>query len=223
MKILPFIPFFIFSIIHLYYCITMELFQKGLTKILLMPALILGYYFNVEKINYNVVICFFFHWWGDIFFIGDQTYYCAVFCFWLGDIINVYEFLKKVNKFRIDNFLISVIPTLPFVIYFGSFMFAKHVDTFMVFVFYGYITPLYSMVFLSIMIFIENKNFKNLFFMIGCILFIFSDCSVIWVSFTDRYNLDSFIIMLTYIIAQIGIINWYIQNSKEDNTKEKIK
>ena len=50
--------------------------------------------------------------------------------------------------------------------------------------------------------------------MIGNMLFIFSDINVIWVSFAERYNLDSLIIMVTYVIAQIAIINWYIVNEK---------
>ena len=58
--------------------------------------------------------------------------------------------------------------------------------------------------------------------MIGNMLFIFSDINVIWVSFAERYNLDSLIIMVTYVIAQICIINWYLVN--EDGIKiEKIK
>ena len=51
--------------------------------------------------------------------------------------------------------------------------------------------------------------------MIGNMLFIFSDINVIWVSFAGDYNLDSLIIMVTYVIAQIGIINWYIINENE--------
>ena len=100
-------------------------------------------------------------------------------------------------------------------------MFAKHVDTFMVFVFYGYIIPLYLIVLFSIMIFLEEKNKINFFLMIGCVLFIFSDCSVIWVSFTERYKFDSLIIMITYLIAQMGIINWYIDNATVEKIKNK--
>jgi hypothetical protein len=48
--------------------------------------------------------------------------------------------------------------------------------------------------------------------MIGNMLFIFSDLNVIWVSFAERYNLDSLIIMITYVVAQMWIINWYILN-----------
>ena len=91
----------------------------------------------------------------------------------------------------------------------------------MVYIFYGYIIPLASMVVLSIMVFLEEKNSTNLFFMIGNMLFIFSDLSVIWVSFANRYKLDSLIIMVTYIIAQLAIINWYL--SKENYVKDKIK
>ena len=93
-------------------------------------------------------------------------------------------------------------------------MFAKHVDTFMVFVFYGYIIPLYLMVVFSIMIFLEDKNKCNFFLMIGCMLFIFSDCSVIWVSFTESYKFDSLVIMVTYLIT-IHILapaNYSIEN-----------
>ena len=220
-NLIPFIPFFIISLIHLYYCYTMKLFEKGISKTLLMPFLIFAYYFVVEKIKYNVVLCFFFFWWGDIFFIFYNTYYYAVFCFWVGDIINSYEFIKKIKNFKINNFLISFIPTIPFVIYYGNFMFAKHVDTFMVFVFYGYIIPLYLMVVFSIMIFLEDKNKCNFFLMIGCMLFIFSDCTVIWVSFTESYKLDSLVIMITYLIAQMGIINWYIDNENVEKIKTK--
>ena len=78
------------------------------------------------------------------------------------------------------------------------------------------------MVIFSLMLFSEKINLTNLFLMIGSMLFIFSDISVIWVSFTERYNLDSLIIMVTYIIAQIGIINWYIVNEK-DIVLEKVK
>ena len=57
--------------------------------------------------------------------------------------------------------------------------------------------------------------------MIGCMLFIFSDCSVIWVSFTESYKFDSLVIMITYLIAQMGIINWYIDNENVEKIKTK--
>ena len=217
----PFIPFFIFSLIHFYYCYTMELFQKGISKVLLMPALIFAYYCVCKKVNYKIIIIFFLHWWGDIFFIPDNTYYCAVVCFWLGDVINSFEFYKKLNNFIKIYFIFALIIVCPPVIYFGNFMFIKHVEHFMLYVFYAYITPLSLMVIFSIMHFCNKKNMTNFFFMIGNMLFIFSDINVIWVSFGGRYNLDSLIIMVTYVIAQMCIINWYLVN--ENIVVEKIK
>ena len=217
----PFIPFFIFSLIHFYYCYTMELFQKGISKVLLMPALIFAYYCVCKKVNYKIIIIFFLHWWGDIFFIPDNTYYCAVVCFWLGDVINSLEFYKKLNNFSKIYFILALIIVCPPVIYFGNFMFIKHVEHFMLYVFYAYITPLSLMVIFSIMHFCNKKNMTNFLFMIGNMLFIFSDINVIWVSFGGRYNLDSLIIMVTYVIAQMCIINWYLVN--ENIVVEKIK
>ena len=217
----PFIPFFIFSLIHFYYCYTMELFQKGISKVLLMPALIFAYYCVCKKVNYKIIIIFFLHWWGDIFFIPDNTYYCAVVCFWLGDVINSLEFYKKLNNFSKIYFIFALIIVCPPVIYFGNFMFIKYVEHFMLYVFYAYITPLSLMVIFSIMHFCNKKNMTNFFFMIGNMLFIFSDINVIWVSFGARYNLDSLIIMVTYVIAQMCIINWYLVN--ENIVVEKVK
>ena len=214
----PFIPFFIVSLVHFYYCYTMELYPKGISKTLLMPAIVLAYFFVTKKVNIKVIIIFFLHWWGDIFFLVDSTYYCAVFCFWLGDIINAYEFYKKLNRFSMSYFILALIIVSPPVIYFGNFMFIKHVEHFMLYIFYGYITPLSLMVILSMMHFLEVKNFMNFFFMIGNMLFIFSDINVIWVSFAGGYDLDSLIIMVTYVIAQMCIINWYIINENEEKT-----
>ena len=135
----------------------MELFQKGVSKVLLMPSLVFAYYYVSKKVNIKIIIIFFLHWWGEIFFIGDNTYYCAVFCFWLGDVINAYEFYKKLNKFNKIYFIPSLIFVSPPVIYFGNFMFAKHVEHFMLYVFYGYITPLSLMVIFSMMHFCEKK------------------------------------------------------------------
>ena len=59
------------------------------------------------------------------------------------------------------------------------------------------------------------------FLMIGCMFFIFSDCTVIWVSFTESYKFDSLVIMVTYLIAQMGIINWYIDNENVEKIKTK--
>ena len=186
-----------------------------------MPALVFGYYYTTNKVNIKIIFIFFFHWWGDVFFLWDSTYYYAVFGFWVGDIINCFEYYKKLNNFNKLYFIIALIITAPGVIYFGSFMFIKHVEMFLVYVFYGYITPLASMVILSIMTFLEEKNSTNLFFMIGNMLFIFSDLNVIWVSFANRYELDSLVVMVTYIIAQLAIINWYILN--ENVIIEKVK
>ena len=85
----------------------------------------------------------------------------------------------------------------------------------MIYVFYGYITPLSLMVIFSIMHNLEKINKTNLFFMIGNILFIFSDLNVIWVTFAGDYNLESLVIMVTYVAAQILIINWYIVNEED--------
>ena len=172
-SLIPFIPFFIFSLIHFYYCYTMELFQKGISKVLLMPALIFAYYCVCKKVNYKIIIIFFLHWWGDIFFIPDNTYYCAVVCFWLGDVINSLEYSKKLNNFSKIYFIFALIIVCPPVIYFGNFMFIKHVEHFMLYVFYAYITPLSLMVIFSIMHFCNKKNMTNFFFMIGNMLFNF--------------------------------------------------
>lgn len=221
----PFIPFCIFSLIHFYYCYTMELYQKGISKVLLMPSLVFAYYCVTKKVNIRIIIIFFLHWWGDIFFLGDNTYYYAVFCFWLGDIINAYEYYKKLLKFNFMSFMLSLIIVCPPVIYFGNFMFVKHVEHFMLYVFYGYITPLSLMVIFSILHCWEKINFTNFFFMIGNMLFIFSDINVIWVSFAERYYLDSLIVMVTYVVAQMSIINWYLinENSIEGILREKVK
>ena len=206
----PFIPFFICSLIHFYYCYTIELLQKGISKALLMPSLIFAYYFSSNKMNVKVIIILFLHWWGDIFFIGENTYFYAVFCFWLGDIINFLEFYKNLNKFNLAYFITALFLVSPPVIYYANFMLAKHVEHIMIYVFYGYIIPLSLMVIFSIMHFLEKKNLTNLLFMIGNMLFIFSDMSVIWVSYTERYDFDSLIIMTTYVLAETWIINWYL-------------
>jgi len=52
--------------------------------------------------------------------------------------------------------------------------------------------------------------------MIGNMLFIFSDLNVIWVSFAEGYNLDTLIIMVTYAVAEMLIINWYILNEDKN-------
>ena len=52
----PFIPFCIFSLIHFYYCYTMELYQKGISKVLLMPSLVFAYYFVTKKVNIKIII-----------------------------------------------------------------------------------------------------------------------------------------------------------------------
>ena len=208
----PFIPFFVFSLIHFYYCYTMELFQKGVSKVLLMPALVVAYYFVCSKVDFKIILIFFFHWWGDIFFIPDSTYYYAVFCFWVGDIINAVLYYNKLTKFNLSHFIFGLIIVCPIVIYYGSFNLTYHIEFFLLCIFYGYITPLSLMVIFSMMCFFEKKNCNNFMFMVGNILFIFSDLNVIWVSFADRYYLDSLIIMVTYVIAQMFIINWYIVN-----------
>ena len=64
--------------------------------------------------------------------------------------------------------------------------------------------------------FLEKKSLTNFLFMLGNMLFIFSDLNVIWVSFAERYNLDSLIIMVTYVVAQMWIINWYILNEDKN-------
>ena len=52
-NLIPFIPFFIISLIHLYYCYTMELFEKGISKTLLMPFLIFAYFKFKEETSSN--------------------------------------------------------------------------------------------------------------------------------------------------------------------------
>ena len=210
----PFVPFFISSLVHFYYCYTMETLPKAITKVLLMPTLILAYYFVSQNVNMKIIIVYFLHWWGDIFFLWDNTYYYAVFCFWLGDIINAIEFYRKLNKFNFFHFIFALILVSLPVIYYGSFNLYKHFEHFMLYVFYGYITPLSLMVIFSIMHNLEKINKTNLFFMIGNILFIFSDLNVIWVTFAGDYNLESLVIMVTYVAAQILIINWYIVNEE---------
>lgn len=185
------------------------------TKILLMPTLALWYHqatTKEQRLN-SVLLALFFSWLGDCLLILAKEkplfFLLGLASFLLAHCHYIYTFIKNGAKFRLNFFTTTIIViTISYLITLLSMLLPVLPDPMKIpVIVYGIV--LCST--LCISLFLLDKLMQNwLFLFLGIILFITSDSLIALNRFRPELLQTlpnvSFLIMLTYLIAQFWII-----------------
>lgn len=180
------------------------------SKMCLMPILILFYVFKSDDFSFIIISAMFFSWCGDILLIrpGKLRLYAGILNFIAAHILYVLGFIDLVPEINITALVVSFL----FVLSIEYFLMKKlHIQNNYKFsvIIYGIVIGL--LVVFSIQIFIWYKNIFGVLIFIGSILFFISDAVLAYFNTIKAMTKNSLmVIMLTYIIAQVCIIISYM-------------
>lgn len=181
-------------------------------KPFLIPFLLLGVYFHSDFPSKKVLLtALTFSWFGDIILLfsdRDEMYFIIGFiAFLLSHIAYILLFNKQIKPKNTKNkavFWMGVTAIIMYLIVMIALLLPSLGDlTILVFV--------YALV-ISIMLLFAFKGFlmwktpANWYILIGAVIFVSSDSILIFDKFYKSLVLNSFLIMLTYLVAQYLIV-----------------
>lgn len=215
MYIVSIIIFVTSSLIHLYASYKKNKPLRNISKIFIIPSLILLYYLKASSIEYVFLIALLFSWLGDVLLIpnGKKFFVMGGISFIISHFFFILSYSKHISN--IYNLIIYII--LAAIIYFViTRTVFKHLTKYLpkglVKPMFAYLLANASMNVAAFTLLLSNRNIYSLIVFIGALSFFVSDTNLFFVRFKEELTKQNhFVVMLTYIIAEllivIGMIN----------------
>jgi uncharacterized membrane protein YhhN len=182
----------------------MRVFQKIL-KGCLLPLVFAVYIFGARNIIWPVILGLFFGWLGDIFLlkISDTRFFrFGLACFLLGHICYIISMAGFVRPLNITALVISVIAAAVL----GLFIFKLVRPTAeMKIPVIAYEAIIFTMAVFALQLFLAQNSSFGGFVFAGSACFVVSDAILAYDTFRKKTRFGFFIVMLTYIAAQLCI------------------
>ena len=191
--------------------------QRWFTKPLLMPLLLLGFYFASSNRNNNLFrfICsaLLFSWAGDVLLQISGLFIPGLISFLLAHIFYIVYFMRCMpgKKGFVQVQPLIVIPVLLYIILFLWLLF-PYLGAMKIPV-TGYGITIGTMLLMSINMHRKIKNTAASFFIVGALLFVISDSLLAVNIFASQSMLLGLAVMFTYAAAQYFIIRGALANS----------
>ena len=209
------IIFAIDSIIHLYASMIRNRILRNISKIFIIPLLILIYITSVDSIKPLFLIALICSWFGDLFLIlkGHLFFAFGGVSFGLAHIFFMITYYPYIHLEGIKTIIVSVAALIyltVIIIYFKNLK--TYIPKYLFPPMVLYLTANASMNCFALALFMSNPTILTSIIYIGGLLFFISDCNLFAVRFkVEDAKQNHFIVMFTYIIAEllivIGIIN----------------
>lgn len=207
--------FIVDSLIHLYASMVQNKKLRSITKVFILPLLILIYITSVNPIKPVFITALIFSWLGDLFLIlkGHLFFSLGGISFCLAHIFFMITYYPYIN---IKGLYIAIICVAALIyisvvfIYFRKLK--KYIPKYLLIPMITYLIANASMNCFALAIFISKPNIITSIIYIGALLFFISDCNLFYVRFkVEEKKQNHFVVMFSYIIAEllivIGIIN----------------
>lgn len=205
MNIFILVLFLFISLIHLLACIRLNNKLRFFTKPLLIPLLLLFAIFSSSKVSMTLCSALIFGFLGDVFLLSDNNksfFILGLLSFLIGHAFYVVSLYNKTIYYPSLNIIILIILTLSIIsiaAYYSIFQYLQD----MKFPVLIYFITISSMIIYSILFLVSSKNIQGLLALIGSSLFGLSDYILARSIFIKSFKLKNFIVMLTYLIAQL--------------------
>jgi len=189
--------------------LTLLFFKYGLLQAILkgclVPLILAVYIFGAEKILVPVVLGLIFGWAGDVLLLkGSNSLFfkLGLASFLLGHICYIIAMYAFAVPFNIAVLIISVVAAVCY----GLFLFKTlHPTAEMRIPIIAYEITILTMVIFALQLFLAQGASFGIFVLAGSVCFIVSDSTLAYDIFRKKLKYGAFIIMLTYIAAQLLI------------------
>ena len=215
MYIQSILMFIISSSIHLYASQTKNRLYRNISKVFILPSLILLYYLKAPEVDNIFIIALLFSWFGDLLLIGKGKKFFTLggISFMISHIFFIISYSKHIhdiNSFIILIILAAIIYTVITVIVFKHLI--KYLPKLLIFPMFIYLLTNASMNCGALSLLLSNQTLPSLIVFIGALSFFISDTNLFFVRFkVELKEQNHFVVMLTYILAEllivIGMIN----------------
>ena len=183
---------------------------QRITKVLLLPLLLVIYLNGTERVIIAVIIALFFDWCGDILLLrsADRRFFIlGLTSFLLGHLGFIPAFLSATGRFNLPALLASLAAAVPLGILVHILMRpgkAMTVPT------VAYEVVIELMAIAALQLFLFRNDGAGMLIFIGALFFMISDTILGCFTFRGNPRYGTFLVMLTYIAAQGSIVTGLI-------------
>lgn len=210
MFIVSILLFVISSSIHLYASSVKNRRLRNISKIFIIPSLILLYISLANPIENYFIIALLFSWFGDLLLIvpGRKFFTYGGISFIFSHVFFILSYSKHINE--IGNNVYLIIATAIIYIVVTTIVFnhlIKYIPKILRIPMYGYLLANASMNCAAFTLLLSNKSIYSAIVYIGALFFFISDTNLFFVRFKKEIaKQNHFIVMLTYILAELLIV-----------------
>ena len=179
---------------------------RKLTKIALMPVLLLFYFISVAEILAVVIIAIVFSWLGDIFLIRKDEpkfFRLGLVAFLLSHVFYIVALVSITIGFHIPALIISIVAALIIEVILPKVIKPPKAMRIPVII-YGAV--ILAMCVFALQYMISNITPGSILIFAGSIVFVFSDSLMSYLAFREKPKYFNAITMLPYILAQGFIV-----------------
>ncbi len=214
--IISLVALVIVSVIHLYGTYKCNPRIRKLTKWLLLPLMMVAYYYSVPSPNLYVLAAFFFSWLGDVLLLGKSPHF-----FVLGGIAFLLSHVCFICAYctNIDFGAVPYATIIPLLMLFIAFIYMvhgnlkDHVPKMLKIPMVGYLMANALMNTFAMMQMFSNPCNATITISLGALLFLYSDVLLFGVRFHKNNSVYKrhFLEMLAYILGEFLICYGFIQ------------
>ena len=178
---------------------------RKLTKVALMPVLLLFYLISVAEILAVVIIAIVFSWLGDIFLIRKDEpkfFRLGLVAFLLSHVFYIFALISITIGFHITALIISIVVALIIEVILPKIIKPPKAMRIPVII-YGAV--ILAMCVFALQYMLSNTTLGSILIFAGSIVFVFSDSLMSYLAFREKPKYFNAITMLPYIVAQ-GLI-----------------
>jgi uncharacterized membrane protein YhhN len=180
------------------------------SKVFLVPLLVLFYIFNSEALSFSIIFAMIFSWCGDILLVNPRKFrlYAGIAGFLAAHILYVIAFIDLVPEVTIMTFIFLFLLILLIECFWVLKLPMPNNNKFFIII-YGIAIGL--LVVSSLHVFMWYKNMVSILLVIGSILFFISDVVLGYFNTMETMTKNALtVVMLSYIIAQACIVIGYM-------------
>ena len=206
---LKFVFLIILAFVSTVYLVTLFFKFSPLQAVLkgcLLPLILAVYIFGTDRVLLPIVLALVFGWLGDIFLLkisDDRFFKLGLGSFLAGHLCFIAAMYNFAQPFNFPILFICIAAAA--VLGFFMFRFVQPNEKMRIPVI-AYEIIIMFMAVSAIQIFVNQGSYFGIFVLAGSLCFVLSDTILAFDTFRKKTNIGHFVVMLTYILAQLFII-----------------
>lgn len=214
MYILSILIFIITSGIHLIASYKQNIKLRAISKVLILPSLILFYISKANTVEIYFVIALIFSWLGDLLLIpkGKLFFTFGGIAFLISHLFFIIAYTSHIESFKECILIFAIVEIIYISITLVVFKhLTKYLPKFLIVPMFIYLIANASMNSFAFTLMYSVKDIYTLIIYLGALSFFVSDTNLFFVRFkVEEQKQNHFVVMFTYIIAEFLIVLGYL-------------